>query len=156
MRKTLFLLAVFALVTSLWAADPSVGTWKLNLAKSKLPPSTQAQPKEETQVVQEIEDEMQVTVTGIRTDGSPISDKHSAPKNGGMVTYQQGAPPAGVTIVYTLIAPGDSYVTVLQNGRQIAVVHAVVSKDGKTNRWTTRGIDENGKAYEGLTVWDRQ
>jgi archaellum component FlaF (FlaF/FlaG flagellin family) len=138
------------------AADPSVGTWKLNIAKSKMPPSAQAPPKEETQVVQEVGDEMQVTVTGVRTDGSAISDKHSSSKNGGLVTFQKGAPPAGYSAIYTLIAPGDSYTTILQDGKQIAVVHAVVSKDGKTNRWTITGMDAQGKPIEGLEIWDRQ
>jgi len=35
MRKTMLFLAVLGLAGSLWAADPFVGTWKLNLAKSK-------------------------------------------------------------------------------------------------------------------------
>jgi hypothetical protein len=156
MRKAMLLLAVLGLVGSLWAADPNVGTWKLNLAKSKLPPSAEAPPKEETQVVQEVGDEMQVTVTGIRTDGSSISSKHSNPKNGGVVTYQQGAPPAAYSAIYTLIAPGDSYTTIMQDGKQIAVVHAVVSKDGKTNRWTITGMDAKGKPIEGLEIWDKQ
>jgi hypothetical protein len=35
MRKAMLLLAVFGLAGSLWAADPIIGTWKLNIAKSK-------------------------------------------------------------------------------------------------------------------------
>ena len=34
MRKAMILLAVFGLVGLLWGADPLVGTWKLNIAKS--------------------------------------------------------------------------------------------------------------------------
>ena len=37
MGRALLLLAVLGLVGSLWAADPFVGTWKLNIAKSKAP-----------------------------------------------------------------------------------------------------------------------
>ena len=37
MRKALFLFVVFGLAGSLWAADPFIGTWKLNVAKSKAP-----------------------------------------------------------------------------------------------------------------------
>jgi len=107
-------------------------------------------------VVQEVGDEMQITLTGVRTDGSAISDKHSSSKNGGLVTFQKGGLPAGYSAIYTLIAPGDSYTTILQDGKQIAVVHAVVSKDGKTNRWTITGIDAKGQPSEGVEVWERQ
>jgi len=163
MRKTSLVVSsilAFALVLTAAvaapAADPVVGTWKLNLAKSKMPPSTQAPVKEETQVVQQVGDEMQVTVSGTRTDGSAISNKHSNPINGGIVTYQQGTPPAGMSYVYTLVAPGDSYVTVLREGKQVSVVHGVISKDGKTNTWTIKGTDANGKPVDALQVWDKQ
>ena len=45
MRKAMLLLAVFGLMGTLWAADPSLGTWKLNLAKSKIPASDLAKPQ---------------------------------------------------------------------------------------------------------------
>ena len=139
------------------AADPNVGTWKLNLAKSKMPPSTQAPVKEETQVVKEVGDEMQVAVKGTRTDGSTFSNRHSNPKNGGIVTYQEGGPAAGgPTYVYTLVAPGDAYVTVLRDGKQVSVVHGVVSKDGKTNRFTIKGTDAKGNPFEAVQMWERQ
>jgi len=47
-RRALYSLAFLLLIGSLSGADPNVGTWKLNLAKSKYPPP---QPKEETAVV---------------------------------------------------------------------------------------------------------
>lgn len=49
MRKAMLLLAVLVLVGSLWAADPMLGTWELNIAQSTF---TQAQPapKEETAI----------------------------------------------------------------------------------------------------------
>jgi predicted ribosome quality control (RQC) complex YloA/Tae2 family protein len=55
MRKVMLLLAVFGLVSLAWAADPSEGTWKLNIAKSKFAPSTGAAVKEGTHVVRELD-----------------------------------------------------------------------------------------------------
>jgi hypothetical protein len=34
MRKTMLLLTVLEFTGSLWAVDPTVGTWKMNVAKS--------------------------------------------------------------------------------------------------------------------------
>jgi hypothetical protein len=41
-------------------------------------------------------------------------------------------------------------------GKQIATMHKVVSKDGKTLRITIKGIDPQGKPFEELRVYDRQ
>jgi hypothetical protein len=138
------------------AADPNVGTWKLNLAKSKMPPTTQSPVKQEIQVVTEVGDEMRVVVTGARTDGSTYGNKHSNPKNGGIVTYQENAPAAAITYVYTLVAPGNAYVTVLREGKQVTLVHGVISKDGKTNTFTIKGTDTKGNPFAASLVWDKQ
>ncbi len=151
------MLLILTLAAAALAADPVVGTWKLNVAKSKMPPSTQAPVKEETYVVKQVGDQMQVSVTGVRTDGSTISNKHSNPINGGMVTYQEGAPTtAGRMDIYTVIGPGDAIATMLSDGKQVAAVHAVISKDGKTNVWTIKGTDAKGNPVEGKQVWEKQ
>jgi hypothetical protein len=77
------------LVGALWAADPAVGTWKLNIAKSKFALSAQAPLKEETMVLRQTGDKIENTTTGIRTDGTRISSKWIAPTQGGVLTYQR-------------------------------------------------------------------
>jgi hypothetical protein len=56
----------------------------------------------------------------------------------------------------TLIAPGDWYVTFLQNGKQRGVIHKVISKDGKTMTQPRKGVDAQGKPFEHIEVYDRQ
>jgi hypothetical protein len=154
MRKAMLLLAVFGLAGSLWAADPNVGTWKLNLAKSKLLPSTQAPVKEETIVVREIGDQFEITIAGTRTDGSTISSKGTNPKQGGVT--QGAAIPKDFMVMVTMISPNEWYNTYLQNGKQIRVGHFVISKDGKTMTDTGKGFDDKGKPVESLAVFDKQ
>jgi hypothetical protein len=155
MRKAMLFLAVFGLAGSLSAADPSVGTWKCNVAKSKFAPSTQAAVKEETLVKRELDpDQFELTVTGTRTDGSAISIKATHPQKGGVVKSQTLS--AAWIAVVTVINPGDFYETLLQDGKQVQVTHAVISKDGKTMRNTIKGTDAKSKPYEGLVVWDKQ
>jgi hypothetical protein len=143
MRKAMLLLAVFGLVGTLWAADPSVGTWKLNVAKSKFSPaylalSKSTAPKEETLVFREVGDQIELTVTGTRTDGSTISSKSTRPRQGGDIKYQQGGP-EGISSVLTVLDPGNWYATSLQDGKQIQMGHGVISKDGKTITVTYKG-----------------
>jgi hypothetical protein len=149
-------LSVFALAGSLLAADPAVGTWKLNVARSRVAPSTQAATKEETMVIRDLGDKTENTTTGIRTDGSRLSGKWLAPKQGGMLTDQQPAVPKGDVVVFTVIDDFTAYFTTLQNGKQVAVNHCVISKDGKAMNCTTKGTDAKGKPYEEVVVYDKQ
>ena len=155
MRKAMLFLTVFALVGSIWAADPSVGTWKRNLAKSKPAPSTQAPIKEQTYVIREVGDQWELTTTTTRTDGSSTSVTYTRPKQGGVVKAQ---PPlsGGQSYIDTVLEPGNWYLTVMQEGKQVSLNHGVISKDGKTMTMTTKGTDAQGKPSESLGVFDRQ
>jgi hypothetical protein len=156
MRKAMLLLAVFGLAGSLWAADPMLGTWKLNIAKSKFAP-TEPAPKEVTAIWRELgADQYECVMTGVRIDGSAISVKATIPAKGGVINVQQPVPIKGQSGIVTIVGPGDWYITFMQDGKQVEVVHSVVSKDGKTARNTAKGVDAKGKPYEALDVYDKQ
>ncbi len=155
MQKAMLLLAVFGLVGSLWAADPTAGTWKLNIAKSKFPPTEQA-PKEQTLVKRELgADEFEVIITGVNADGTDLSVKYTHPQQGGVIKSESAAP-EGPMIVTTVVGPGNVYTTFLQNGKQVRVHHNLVSKDGKTMTQTARYMDDKGQPVDVLMVWDKQ
>ncbi len=155
MRKTMLLLAVFGLVVSLWAADPIIGTWKLNFKESKFP-ATEVMPKELTEVYRELNvDQIEFTEKGIEANGSPFSFKATWPRQGGTVHILQGGNEK-TSYVETLVEPGNWYVTVLQNGKQIGVIHKTFSKDGKMMRQSYRSTDAQGKPLERLSLYDRQ
>jgi len=68
------LTAICVFATALVAADnPFVGTWKLNLAKSKFAPGTQ--PKEVTVVFESVGDQIKRVATGVDEDGQPLKEK---------------------------------------------------------------------------------
>jgi hypothetical protein len=74
MRKAIVLMSILGLTGSLWAADPIIGTWKLNVIKSK----AQAYVKERTEMYREIEgDQIEFADSEIRPDGclQPQADK---------------------------------------------------------------------------------
>ena len=155
MKKAMLFLAVFGLVGLLYAADPSVGTWKLNVAKSKFAPDQKVTPKEGTVVVRElVAGEFELTLTRTMTDGSQTAIKLTWPLTGG-VLKSQAAEPDGRSAVTTMIAPGEWYTTYLQKGKQVQLIHSVISKDGKTMHLTTTGMDAQGKPSLAQSVWDR-
>jgi hypothetical protein len=155
MRKALVLLAAIGLAGSLWAADPSLGTWKLNIAKSKLGASAEGQMKEGTIVVRSLGTaDFELTLTGTEADGTKTSIKVVWPQQGGMLKSSDAE--SGASSVVTMIAPGEWYTTSMQNGKQTQLIHSSISKDGKTMHLSIKNIDAQGKAAENLSVWDKQ
>ena len=155
MRKTMLMLAVFGLAGSLWAADPIIGTWKLNFAKSKIP-STEKAPKEQIEIYRELNGkQIELTFSGTEADGSPISGKWMFPLEGGIATSQ---PPRPKDMLYVegMIEPGNWCVIVMQGGKQIGRIHKIVAKDGKTMGQTFKGKDDKGRPFERLWFYDRQ
>jgi len=157
MRKAMLLLAVFGFVVTIWAADPTMGTWKLNIAKSKIPASDAANLKETKTVFREIDAN---TVEGVSTDtlkdGKTTTTKWTVPKNGGIQTYQQGGPAKGTSIVSVVIDPSTMYNIYLQDGKQVFLMHVVFSKDFKTFTISAKGTDTQGKPFEYLGLYEKQ
>ena len=133
-------------------SDPLIGTWKLNVAKSNYWALQKATVKEVTGVYRELKDgQIEVAATGTRTEGSLISLKGTFPRQGGGTIA-----PEGMSYIVTVIDPYNFYLTILLNGKQVLMYHSTISKDGKIKRDQFKGIDDNGKAYEGFEVWERQ
>lgn len=86
MRKATLLLAILGLAGSLWAADPHVGTWKLNIAQSRFSSNYPA-PKEATFVFRTVGDQIEWVLTGRGASGPPISSKGAYPRGGGVVKW---------------------------------------------------------------------
>ena len=149
-RVTFAIVFSLGLVGSLWAADPFVGTFKLNLAESKWPSSP---PKELTVVVAYQGDDYLVTGTGTDAAGRPISVKYTFPKKGGPIAYTEGGPTSGTSATATVKKTDDftlDFTTTLDR-KVISTVHVAVAKGGKTVTSTVKGTD--GDRVE---VYDRQ
>ncbi len=135
--------------------DPIIGTWRLNIARSKLDPH-RAHVKEETIAFRDRGDQYELIYYDVRADGSTSSSKCAWPKQGGVRSWQEGGFPKGIIIVETKITAAEGFTTVLQNGNQIAVNRWSIDGDGKTMRFIGKGIDASGKAYDSLLLWERQ
>jgi hypothetical protein len=140
------------LVGSLLAADPFVGTFKLNLAESKWPSSP---PKELTFVVASQGGDYLVTGTGTEADGKPISLKFTYPKKGGPVAYTEGGPPSGTSVTSKKTDDYTLDFTTTLDGKVVEILHCVVTKDGKTITNTGKGTDAQGNP-DRVEVYHRQ
>ncbi|MDQ6705604.1 MAG: hypothetical protein M3Z85_06535, partial [Acidobacteriota bacterium] len=74
------LFGMLAVGVALWAADPAVGSWKLNVAKSKYSPGPA--PKSATITYEETADGIKRTAESIDAEGKKTSFEYTAKFDG--------------------------------------------------------------------------
>jgi hypothetical protein len=155
MRKLSCLLVAFLLAGSLFAADPFVGTWTLNLAKSKYG-GPMNPPKNETIVISEQGDQRVDTTKGVRADGSPMSIQNTFTDTGGEVK-SSGLPAGGSVVVAKRKADSRTVDwTITLPSRMRLIEHDVVSDDGTMMTSTLKGTDDQGQPFVSVIVYDRR
>ena len=146
MRRFIFFLIIVSFSGTVWAADPIIGTWELNINKSIIPVSEHdIKLKSETIICREMEGGwIETTINTINTDGSNNLKEWIFPKEGGILRTISGQIPKKMISVATLVNPGHYYLTITANGRQVNLYHFIVSKDGKSMKGTLTGLDKEG------------
>jgi hypothetical protein len=144
-------LAVSAYLSA--ADDRFVGTWKLNLAKSKYSPGPP--PKSQTYKYEPWgANGVKFTASGVDARGNPIHIQYTANFDG------KEYPVSGNRNSDVLwLKRIDPYTVEGENkkaGKVIRSFRRVVSRDGKTLTVTEKGTDVNGVVSENVVVYDRQ
>jgi len=134
------------------AADNTIGTWKLNMEKSKFSPAV---PVKSLTMTREASDGgLKVTMTGEQADGTAINGSYTA-KYDGKEYSVTGAP-------YDTIAMKQVNANILtftqkkKGGKYNVTGRAVVSKNGKTATSTFKGTNAQGQPYSATMVYDKQ
>jgi hypothetical protein len=149
MRKAFFLLAMIGLTSSLWAADPIIGTWELNIDKSQIPDYFESPIKSQKEIYVELDSGyIKMTLTREFTDGSNQVSTIRWPSVGGIVESDssegQDNSSEEELLVETFVAPGEWHVTRMREGIQYGLMYKVVSKDGKSYRLTFMRVNDKG------------
>ena len=147
----LTLLVLFIGVTMSFAANPTIGTWKLNEAKSKLVPGT---PKNHTVVYAAAGDSIKCTIDGVDGQGKPTHNEWTGKFDG--KDYPVTGDPNSDTRALKQIDDHTAELTVKKGGKVTVTGKAVVSADGKTRTITLSGTDAAGKHIESTAVYDKQ
>ena len=151
MRYAKVAFIVLAFATALVAADPFVGTWKLNPAKSKY--KTGTPPKEQTVTYSEEGSDLHAVVKGTSSDGQPISVHTSAPLKGGTGKVIEG-PYDGVSA--KRMSSTRLETSLSKGGKVVFTVRSTVSSDGKTMTTALKGTGPVGQAVDGTNVMEKQ
>jgi len=142
-----------AAATTLLAQNPLVGTWKLNVAKSKY--NSGAAPKSLTRTVEAQGDKMKYTFAGVSADGSALTYTFTVSYDGKDYPITgSGAPGGADTITIKQVTP-TSYDSILKKaGQPVLTTTVQVSKDGKTTTLAHASVAGTGPTY--TLVFEKQ
>jgi hypothetical protein len=162
MRQTYFLAVVTVAVGVLFGAaalaqsNASLGTWKLNVAKSKFDPGPP--PMSRTDVWDAWEnDGVKVNVTIVGADGSRITGGVSFHYDGKDYKVTGTPPPADFdTIAFKRVSKNTTAFTIKKGGKVVETGREVLSSKGKTRTATGTGTNAKGQNVHEVLVWDKQ
>jgi hypothetical protein len=134
------------------AADPVVGTWKLNVAKSKFSPGPAL--KSQTRIYSQSAQGITLNMKTVSSEGKETTTQ---------TTYQfdgKDYPVTGVPDYDSLsgkqIDTNTAEFTLKKAGKTIGTTRRTVSKDGKTLTATSKVTDAKGEKSDDVTVFDKQ
>ena len=140
----------FAAATACFAANPHVGTWKVNEAKSKFAPDMG---KTNTVMYAEKKDKMQVTVDGVDKDGKPTHGVWMGPTDG--KAYKVKGNLAWDAMAYKMVDDRTYDITAMKGGKMSWSGRSAVAKDGKSRTLNMSGTDAAGKKFKAKVVYDK-
>ena len=140
----------FSMGAACFAANPHMGTWKLNEAKSKLVPGMG---KNITVTYTEQRDKIKVAVDGIDKDGKPTHSVWVGKFDGkpypvkGNLSYN--------SVAYKVVNDRTNNITTMKDGKIVWTGTITVSADGKSRTVTVNGTDAKGKKFKGKVFYDK-
>ena len=134
------------------ASDPRIGTWKLNVAKSKYNPGPA--PQSLTVNVEPSGKGEKVTTEFVNADGTRTTTEYTANFDG------KDYPLTGSQIADTVSLKRSNARTTVRTDKKGGTVaqtlRRVVSKDGKTMTVTTKGTNAQGQAVNNVALFEKQ
>ncbi len=148
------LLSVFAASSVQAQNDALVGTWKLNVEKSKYEPGPT--PKSLTRTVAADGDGVKYTFEGVAGDDKPISYSFSV-KFDGKDNPISGSVPNGADTAAIKRVDSHHYVATLKKGgKTVGTSKVSISEDGKVATVDATGTNAAGVKTHDIQVYDKQ
>jgi hypothetical protein len=141
----------FVAAAACFAANPHIGTWKLNEAKSKIPAGMG---KNTTVVYEEQKDKIKVTVDGVDKDGKPTHSVWVGKFDGKAIPVKGNLPYNSVA--YKVVNERTNDITAMKDGKMMWSGRITVSADGKSRTVTINGTGADGKKFHGKAVYDKE
>jgi len=134
------------------APDPLIGTWVLNVAKSKYSPGPA--PRSETRTYVVAGSDIKASSKGTDGEGKPTAGEWTVNYDGKDRT-QTGNPDADL-LSLKRIDPYTTEFTQKKGGKVVITGTRVISKDGKTMTITTKGTNAKGQSINDVEVFEKR
>jgi hypothetical protein len=144
---------VVAVVASAQSKDPFVGTWRLNIAKSKYTPGPA--PKSITSTYEAAGQGYKVSVRNEPVTGAAQQFSYTTSLDGKDSPITGNNPNADAIAVKRIDATTLEAVN-KRGGKVTTTQRNVVSADGKTRTVTTTGTDAQGQKVNNVAVFEKQ
>jgi hypothetical protein len=130
-----------------------IGTWKLNLEKSKTDPGPPARAL--TQTIELVGQGVKITGDGIDASGNPIKVELGEVTEDGTFRPSKGSSVFDATAI-TQIDANTRIIARTKAGKLVQVSTVIVAPDGKTFTSTIAGIDSSGRKFNSVAIYDKQ
>ena len=131
-------------------ANPHIGKWKLNEAKSKL---TAGMGKNLMVAYAEIKNGMKVTVDGVDKDGKKTHGVWMGSADG--KAYQMKGNLPWDMAAYTVVNDHTYGITTMRGGKPVSKGTTTISADGKTRTVEMSGTAADGKKFKNKSTYDK-
>jgi hypothetical protein len=132
-------------------SDPFVGTWKLDVAKSKYDPGPA--PKSQTRTW---DASGKVTVEGINAAGKPVTYGYPIMKDGKDYPTTGSVPNGADMFSSKKIDANTVEANFTRAGKHAETTKFAVSKSGKMLTISAKGTNPDGSPFNNVTVWEKQ
>jgi hypothetical protein len=134
------------------AANPLMGTWKLNETKSKYAPGSAKNTTVSYSFVKG--DMIKCTADGIDKDGKPLHWTWTGRFDG--KAYPIKGSSAFDTLAYHPVNEWTNNTTATKNGKIVMTAIITVAQDGKSRTVTLSGTGANGRKVTDQTFYDKE
>ena len=146
-----FALVISAAARTVAQADPHIGTWVLNLEKSKYASGTA--PKSQTSVYSAAGQGIKVATTTVNATGT-INTEYTATFDGKDHPVK-GNPDWDTTALKRVDARTIEF-TRKKAGKIVQTARSVVAADGKSRTVTVTGVNAQGQKLNTASVWEKK
>ena len=144
---------LLALSATAYAQDPNLGTWRVDLAKSKYNPADLA-PKSVTVRSSAVGKGLNVVVDVVDFTGKPLHYEYTVMYDGRDVPVK--GDPGRDTTAMKRIDDLTFEQTNKKDGKTTTVSRYAYTRDGKSRTQTTTGMNPQGQKVNNTVVWMRQ
>lgn len=141
-----------AAVVAAPAADPVIGTWQLNVAKSKFSPGPA--PKSDTRTYEATDQGIAMTWKSVGADGKEIVAKSTFKADG--KDYPLTGVPNFDSLSLKQVDDHTVQSTQKKGGKVVGTTTRTVSKDGKVLTLNSKGTGPTGAPYDNVMVYDKK